>query len=58
MVECYAFHMQVFQKKSKLLCYNFLCYEVEKDDFVLLASSHFSSVSSDINVVVRVNLRF
>ena len=50
--------MQVFQKKSKLLCYNFLCYEVEKDDFVLLASSHFSSVSSDINVVVRVNLRF
>ena len=35
-----------------------MCYEVEKDDFVLLASSRFSFVSSDINVVVRVNLRF
>lgn len=45
------------KKKSKLLCYDFSCREVEKDDFVLLASSHFSFVSSDINAVVHVNLR-
>ena len=42
------------QEISTLMFYDFLYYGAEKDDFVLLVSSHFSFVRSDMNEVYRV----